>query len=449
VILLTLILIAHVMMQSIGDLKSYPGIDLRAKVVGARLLVRGLNPYYDFRHVSLPDHLRMLNEDTYSPPLLLLYAPLCQMSWSTQRVVYFCADWIAILLCFAILSRVFPTHASTPALWAAFVLVFIAAPGFRLHLERGQYYIELALLAALASACLLRKCDSWFHVLPLALLVLLRPTYAICVVGLLVSRRFRHATYAICLCVLLVVAMLPLTGASDWKNYFSEIRTNEHELIEAAYGSVPQQVSATTGHVIEGVDFSKSLSYPGYLADRTLLGLARGSVSPLLAHLIHRIAPSARDFEWLNYLGLFLTCVFDVVIIFGFSRRGSDGLIPVAFIFLAPLNLELFAPQRFAYCDVTILAPLLLILAAIIARHTRGAWRLYGAVIAIASVLPWLSVHFDKHVPLISFLSYVGVLALLNLVCTVEYWKLQCTSPQLAIPGENQIGCRLMNHREA
>jgi len=100
VIAFTMIVVACVLARTIEDLRSYPGIDLRAKVVGARLLLRGMNPYYNYRIESHPEHLRMLNEDTYSPPLLLLYAPLCELSWKTQRVIYFLVDWIAILLCF-------------------------------------------------------------------------------------------------------------------------------------------------------------------------------------------------------------------------------------------------------------------------------------------------------------------------------------------------------------
>jgi hypothetical protein len=437
VIAWTLIVIARVMTQTIGDLRSYPGIDLRAKVVGARLLIQEMNPYYDFRHESHPDRLRMLNEDTYSPPLLLLYAPLCDLSWSTQRIVYFCADWIAILLCYLILSRVFPKNASATALWVGFVLLFVAAPGFRMHLERGQYYVELALLTAAASACLLRKSESWFHALPLAILVLLRPTYAVCIVGLLILRRIRHASYASCLCLFLFAAMLPLTGLTDWRYYFTEISTNESELLDAAYRPALQPVSVTTGQVIEGTDFSKSLNYPGYLADRTLLGLARSSVSPSLARLIHQIAPSEIEFRWLDSSGLFLSCLFDLAGFYCFSQNRREGLIPIAFLFLAPLNLELFAPQRFAYCDVTILAPLLLILAATLERRNRGAWFLYGTILATAFVFPWISVHFDKHVPLFSFFSYVGTLAILNLACITECWNLRHRSSRPALSDEN------------
>ncbi|MGH9563465.1 MAG: hypothetical protein ACRD3S_18585, partial [Terracidiphilus sp.] len=42
-IVLTIIVMVRALTQTISDLKTYPGIDLRAKVVGARLLIRGMN----------------------------------------------------------------------------------------------------------------------------------------------------------------------------------------------------------------------------------------------------------------------------------------------------------------------------------------------------------------------------------------------------------------------
>jgi len=419
---LTLVLIGHVVIQTVGDLETYPGIDLRAKVVGARLLIRGMNPYYDFRHALYPDHLRMLNADTYSPALLLFYVPLCELGWKVQRVTYFLADWVAILLCYGLLARVFPKKTSGTALWAAFVLLFIAGFGFRFHLERGQYYVELALLTAAASVCLLRKSGAWFHAFPLALLVLLRPTYAICIVCVFVLRRVRHAAYAACLCVLLFAATLPLVGFGDWRSYVASIRANEHETLDAAYGPAPEPAPVAPSEVVEGIDFSKSLTGPGYLADRTLIGLARSSVSPRLARLVHGIAPSERGFDRLNMVCLPLMFCFDLAVMIGLSRGPAAGLIPIAFIFLAPLNLELFAPQRFGYCDVTILAPLLLVLAAVLERRGRAGWALYGMILTAGFALPWLAFHFNMHVTLVSFLQYVGILAILNVVCIMEAW---------------------------
>ena len=440
VIVFTLVVIASVMIQSIGDLKSYAGIDLRGKVVGARLLIRGMNPYYDPRYEMHPDHLRMLNEDTYSPALLLLYAPLCEASWKTQRIVYSCVDWVCILLCFFILSRSFPKCTSREALWLAFVLLFIFGLGFRLHLERGQYYIELALLTSLAAVYLIRQRDSWFYALPLALLLLLRPTYAICIVCLLLLRRVRLAATTVSLCLALFALTLPLAGIRGWKNYLKEIRVNQLETAGAAYALVPTPPSSVQSQIVERVDFARSLSYPGYLADRTLTGLARGSVSQFPARMIHQIAPLESDFERLNFMGLLLAGLFDVTVMYGISRRRIVGLIPAAFVFLAPLNLELFAPQRFAYCDVTILAPTLLLMAATFDRSRKAGWGLYCAILTMGVALPSLAVHVDKHVPLASFLSYVGILITLNLICILETWGGTLSPIMRPVADTKQVG---------
>ncbi len=422
VIALTLVVIGCALIQSVRDLETYPGIDLRSKVVGARLLIRGMNPYYDFRHTLYPDHLRMLNADTYSPALLLFYTPLCELNWSVQRVAYFLADWAAMLLCYVVIARIFPKKASRTALWAAFVLLFIASFGFRFHLERGQYYIELTLLTTAASVYLFRKSVTWFHAIPLALLVLLRPTYVICIACVFVLRRIRHAALAACLCILLFAATLPLVGVNDWKNYFASISANERETLDVTYAAPPMPEPVALSRVVEGIDFSKSMTGPGYLADRTLIGLARSSVSPGLARLVHRIAPSESKFERLNMICLVLMVCFDLAVMFGLSRDPAVGLIPIAFIFLTPLNLELFAPQRFGYCDVTILSPLLLILAASLGKSKRSGWALYGAILATGFALPWLAFHSDIHVQLVSFFQYVGILAALNVICIMKAW---------------------------
>lgn len=427
-IVLTLVVICRVMIVAIHDQKNYPGIDLRDKVVGARLLIRGMNPYYDFHREYHPDHLRMLTTNTYSPALLLLYAPLCELGWKTQRAIYFTVDWAALLLCYAILARIFPSRSSRTALWLGFVLLFIADFGFRLHLERGQYYVGITLLTAIAAVCMFRKPDAWLCAAPLALLVLLRPTYGMCIIGAVLLHRTRYAVHALVLCGLLFAATLPVVGMSDWSGYVAAIRSNANEVLDDAYAQSPKGSATNQSEVLEGIDYSKSMAGPGYLADRTLIGLARSSVSPALTRLVHRVAPSKQALWRLNTACLLLTLCFNLVVLYGLARGDLSTLVPIAFVFLAPLNLELFAPQRYGYCDVTILAPLLLIVAAGLGRGRSGGWVLYAGLLVVGCVLPCLAFHFDKHVPLVSFSKYVVTLAILNIVCVKEAWSAQRVS---------------------
>jgi hypothetical protein len=424
-VVLTFVVIAHVLVLTLHDIKIYPGVDLRAKIVGARSILRGMNPYYDYRHEVLPDHLRMLQADTYSPVLLLFYAPLCELGWKAQRAVYFSIDWVALLLCYAMLTRAFPEHASRSALWIGFVLLFVADFGFRFHLERGQYYLEVALLTSLVAIALLRRSDSWSGALALALLVLVRPTYVICVAGVVFLRRFRHATKAVVLCGVLFAASLPIVGVKVWKDYFATVRAKEREMLTDAYAQGSQPAAASSTKVLEGVDFSKSLSGPGYLADRTLIGVARSSVSPALARFVHRVAPSERSLQRLNALCLLLALCFDLAVMYCLAHGKGSELLSVAFVLLAPLNLELFAPQHFGYCDVMICVPLLLMMAAYLEKGNLGGWTFYAAILLVGAGIPWLSFHFDKHVPLVSFSKYVVILVVLDGVCLKEGWKLR------------------------
>ena len=439
---LAFVVITHVLVLTLHDMETYPGVDLRAKVVGARLILRGMNPYYDYRQEVLPDHLRMLQADTYSPVLLLIYAPLCELDWKVQRAVYFLIDWSALLLCYVILSRAFPKHASRTALWIGFVLLFVADFGFRFHLERGQYYVEVALLTSLVAIALFRRSGSWPGALPLALLVLVRPTFVICFAGALFLRQFRHATKAIVLCGLLFAASLPIVGLKDWKNYVATVRANQSEMLADAYAQGSQPATSSS-KVLEGVDFSRSLSGPGYLADRTLIGVARGSVSPVLAGLVHRVAPSARSLQRMNALCLLLALCFDLAVMYFLSRGQRPNLISIAFVFLAPLNAEIFAPQHFGYCDVMICVPLLLIMAVYLEKANLGGWSFYVTILLIGAGIPWLAFHFDKHVPLVSFSKYVAILAVLNGACLKEGWQrrqwLRKCGPELTMEMDRKV----------
>ncbi len=420
---LTFIVIAHVLVLTLHDMEAYPGVDLRAKVVGARLILRGMNPYYDYRHEILPDHLRMLEANTYSPVLLLFYAPLCELGWKLQRAVYFLLDWSALLLCYMVLARAFPKRASRAALWIAFVLLFIADFAFRFHLERGQYYVEIVLLTSLVSMGLFRRSSSWADALPLALLVLVRPTFAVCIAGVLFLRQFRYAAKAVALCGLVFAASLPIVGLNGWKNYAGAIRANQSTMLADAYALGSQPAGASLPKVLEGVDFSRSLSAPGYLADCTLIGVARGSVSPALARLVHRVGPSEQSLRRLNGLCLLLALCFDLAVMYCLAHgKGSEALC-VAFVFIAPLNLELFAPQHFGYCDVMICVPLLLIMAVYLEKGNLGGWSFYSAILLLWTGIPWLAFHFDKHVSLVSASKYGVILAILNGACLREGWK--------------------------
>jgi hypothetical protein len=419
------VVIGHVFLLTWHDARTYPGIDLRAKVVGARRLVKGLDPYYDPRLELPPDPLRMISVNTYSPALLVLYVPLRNLSWNEQRLTYFAFDWLAVMLCFALLAGVFPAEASTATLCFCFALLIIGDYSFRIHLERGQYYVGLSLLAALASVFIRRRDDSWIYAAPLALLILLRPTYAISAVGFYIWGRRRYAMRAVVVLCVLILLLLPLTGIKVWKSYFASIQNVQKKALMAFDGMAPRgEALAANVSTIEGVDFSKRMDLHGYEADRTFIGFANGSVrtkftDPLVNWLGRR---SSRAIATMNLVGLLSMAALSLTIMFGLGKCPQTSLIPIAFAFLMPMNLEFFGPQRFAYADVTVLVPLMLVLAAVLGNKGAGGPVLVGTLLGFGAALPWLALHLNTHVQLASVVKYVSTVAILNIVCARQAW---------------------------
>src|ERR1700682_893193 len=87
-----------------GDVHRFGGTDLRARVVGARALVLGLDPYRPLppgiRHEWLFDPhgvFRDISRCPYAPPLLAVYALLCWLPYTTPRVLWFALGWASLL----------------------------------------------------------------------------------------------------------------------------------------------------------------------------------------------------------------------------------------------------------------------------------------------------------------------------------------------------------------
>ncbi len=134
-----------VFLQTVRDFTKYPVSDLRNRVTGARRLADGLDPYSS-QSVSLPERYRAFSPTSVSPAHLLLYFPLRNVSYATQRKVYFAFDWILVVACLVQLLRLAP--ASLPKLTILLIIsiFFLLDNSLRLHFARGQTYLLLLLL---------------------------------------------------------------------------------------------------------------------------------------------------------------------------------------------------------------------------------------------------------------------------------------------------------------
>src|SRR5690348_8467334 len=109
IVLITMLMIARTFL----DVMTYSGTDIRNRVVGARVLLRGLDPYtYQWRP-GVPEELldpmfdprTPLHRLTAPPTALCMYAAVAGLSYRAIRVISWGAEWSAILLSVILLSR--------------------------------------------------------------------------------------------------------------------------------------------------------------------------------------------------------------------------------------------------------------------------------------------------------------------------------------------------------
>ena len=109
--IINFLLLAAVVITIIGlivDLKNtlgYPGSDLRNRVVGARLMLEGIDPYFFKWKPSLPETFydplaipsEILSKLSVPPTVLVIHSFIAGFSYLQQKVIWLVVQWIALL----------------------------------------------------------------------------------------------------------------------------------------------------------------------------------------------------------------------------------------------------------------------------------------------------------------------------------------------------------------
>ena len=382
--------------QTGKDAWRYPGTDLRDKVIGARRLLEGKNPYYKPWQQFEPEHVRMFTRNTYTPPLLALYAPLCELPYKIQRIFYAALDWVEVLLCALVLWRVFPDLKRSLLLSCAFLLLTVPNFSFLLHVERGQYYVLILLLSTVAAVCVLRSRFPGVAVGCICLLVLIRPTFLITLACLFLLGQRRLVAKCSLIIAAVIVALLPVITPKVWGSYFESM--GEAQAFElTAVDRFPLYMApfqALGSHVADGLDFDKVKDDLWYHADRcVVVSTYRGE----LAWRIRKLGlTGSRIVNKLNLTLLLLTSLALCSLAAYWNRRPVSPTAQLALVFSAPTIIETFGPQRNCYCDVTVCCSVMLVLIGIM---TRKRWRFESAILACAFILSVVFPLFELVAP--------------------------------------------------
>jgi hypothetical protein len=422
--------------QSFFDIRTYSGVDLRHRVVGARWLLRGLDPYTSHWEPGLPDTFYDAGQNypgpctiTNPPTALLWNLPLAELPHATQRLVWYVLEWAAFLASLMFLARIVPR--SRRLLFVLLGLWFFATSSFwRLHVERGQIYVFfLLLLSGGVLSTLARRGQSVWGGLLLGAAVAMRPTLVLIPFVLLLSRRFRLAGTTLIAAGLLVLATLPFGGVQSWRSYFALM--NEWGLIATDSDYEPQKY---------GTPPKYGLTFEGMQSTWLDEGSANTTLPCIYAVFMKR-TPGPID---INRVAQYAAASFAMIVLaFAWlrGRRPWSLRRVLALGATAALAVEFFAPVRIGYVDVLYLLPIALLMPELFDSHWRGP---LGTVLllGLAAGLPGVNNVLSSF--LSTWLRFVFVMtALLCAAFQVDRRSLRNTagsrslSPVACTPGES------------
>ncbi|MCK5050857.1 MAG: DUF2029 domain-containing protein [Candidatus Cloacimonetes bacterium] len=163
-LLLNVLLISSIYFAVVGFLQdmensaNYGGIDLRNRVVGARLIKANYDPYF-FKWNENYSELFLDSKDypnlpvsrvTVPPTILLIHSLFSDLPYKIQRYLWTIIQWFLILFSIFFFTRSVKNKIKIKLIWIISLFFIADSFIFRLHVERGQIYILYVFLFALS-----------------------------------------------------------------------------------------------------------------------------------------------------------------------------------------------------------------------------------------------------------------------------------------------------------
>jgi len=300
--------------------------------------------------------------NSYPPTLLGVYAILAPMPYKAQRLAWIVLEWLALLASVALLARII-RRPDQRLLFVTVAILFFAGGNFwRLHVERGQYYVFVVLLWSVALyRCMNKKTDGILAGLLIGLAASLRPTGLVALAPLWMLGLRRTALAMLLGVGLAVAATMPLSGIRGWQDYVRMVellgQQTAHPGALDAFGGGP---TPPPPPVIEGctnlrnpmTTETANVALPAVLAR---LGEKWPAFTSAIAGVANKIACAA------------MLAVFGVAMLVT-RRRGYGPRYVMAISIAMVLAIDYFVPIRCGYADVLFLLPIALLMPGLMHR---------------------------------------------------------------------------------
>ena len=366
--IIKLLLIAAVIITIIGflvDLKNtitYPGTDLRNRVVGARLMLKGIDPYFFKWQPGLSERFydpldiptELLSKLSVPPTVLVLHSLFAELSYLTQKIIWLFVQWgalIGIILAFIKTSN--SQDKTNFTLITSFL--FVNSLFWRFHVNSGQIYIVYVFL--LSIAWLLLAKNSSFNILLSGMLVgitvSLRPSFLLFFIPIIIGRKYLFLLGGILGTIASVALSWIITGSVIWEKYiltmlgmtgFIDLNT----YIPLAERTIPNP-NIVYPQIIEGFDPQVRNPLERYLDNTSLYDVLN--------------ALDISNKRELLVIGFIVTMIVLSLCVLKLSEHNKNINLLFLWGSLTCLIGEFFIPVgRYSYYDVQMLLPLLIMI---------------------------------------------------------------------------------------
>ncbi len=216
----------------------YGAIDLRNRVVGARLLLKGEDPYYFKWNNDTPEYYvdaRDFFKDlpvsrvTVTPSFLLLHASFAKINYKTQQILWAIFQWMMLIFVIVIFSKIADSEIKSKIIWIIGLLLIAGSFFWRLYIEKGQLYIFYVFLIVLAYW--ISKKDFKYNLLiagiMLGFTLSLRPPVILMGIPFLIYRKWKVIVGGIIGIITGISSSFIIADFSVWQNYFSAMKIQE------------------------------------------------------------------------------------------------------------------------------------------------------------------------------------------------------------------------------
>lgn len=371
--LLLILAVTVIILGLVIDLRNtlvYGQIDLRNRVVGARVLIEGMDPYFFKWHQGMSDRLldpsvkpnSIISRVSVPPTVLILHSPIASFSYFQQKIIWLIVQWGAFLSTLAIFAKKsdssFKKNLMLILFWFFFSSLF-----WHFHVVKGQIYIIYVFLLSLAwffSQTSLRYHNMLSGIL-VGLTASLRPPVTLMFIPFLIYRQWTLLWGSTVGLISGLSVSLTLANFSIWKSYFLAVSGMTNLINLGQYSPSERNVDETIANypkIIEGMSNLRSTTHFFY-TNTSFKKILTSSYAQKIENFLK--LDLTRSQITIFLLLVTILFIFFCIIILP-HKNISMNLIFLSGIVLYLLSEFLIPVGRYCYNDVQWILPLSLII---------------------------------------------------------------------------------------